>query len=81
MTDRCPDCGAMYLLVGRRHNCRGAMRVKNPPQNILNKVKAGRPRIGSNNLTLKELKPWIKLGMSSRTWFRRQAEQRQKEKQ
>lgn len=22
MTDRCPDCGASYALVGRVHNCR-----------------------------------------------------------
>lgn len=39
----------------------------------------GRPRIGQNGKTLKAVQPWKKLGMSQRTWYRRQAEKRAKE--
>jgi len=43
--------------------------------------KTGRPLAKDANKTLKKLRPWIALGMSERTWYRRQAEQRAKEKQ
>jgi hypothetical protein len=36
----------------------------------------GRPRIEDRAKTIEARKPWLKLGMSRRTWYRRQAEQR-----
>ena len=36
----------------------------------------GRPRIGDSHKTLKATKPWAALGMSERTWYRRQREKR-----
>ena len=38
--------------------------------------KTGRARIEERHLTNEAKKPWLKLGMSRRTWYRRQAEQR-----
>jgi hypothetical protein len=38
--------------------------------------KTGRPRIEERHLTIEAKKPWLKLEMSRRTWYRRQAEQR-----
>ena len=38
--------------------------------------KRGRPRIEEIEKTLKATKPWEKLGMSERTWYRRQTEKR-----
>lgn len=38
------------------------------------KPKRGRPRIGDPP----PAKPWLDLGMSERTWYRRQAEERRK---
>jgi hypothetical protein len=37
--------------------------------------KTGRPRIEDRARTIEAKKPWL-LGMSRRTWYRRQAEQR-----
>ena len=39
----------------------------------------GRPRLGEDNKTLKKTQPWKALGMSQRTWYRRQEEKRAKE--
>ena len=39
-------------------------------------TKVGRPRLENAAKTLKATKPWEKLGMSERTWYRRQAEKR-----
>ncbi len=38
--------------------------------------KRGRPRIGSKKKTAEVLKPWLKAGLSRRTWYRRRAERR-----
>jgi hypothetical protein len=38
--------------------------------------KTGRPRIEDRANTIEARKPWLKLGMSRRTWYRRQAERR-----
>ena len=38
--------------------------------------KTGRPRIEDRAKTIEAKKPWLKLGMSRRTWYRRQAEKR-----
>jgi hypothetical protein len=38
--------------------------------------KTGRPRIEDRTNTIEARKPWLKLGMSRRTWYRRQAEKR-----
>jgi hypothetical protein len=40
------------------------------------KRKTGRARIEDRAQTIEAKKPWLKLGMSRRTWYRRQAEQR-----
>jgi hypothetical protein len=47
----------------------------------LAKHKVGRPRIEDRAKTLKAQAPWALLDMSRTTWYRRQAEQRAKEKQ
>ena len=39
-------------------------------------AKKGRPRIEDRAKTIEAKKPWLKLEMSRRTWYRRQAEQR-----
>jgi hypothetical protein len=36
----------------------------------------GRPRVEDRAKTIEAKKPWLKLEMSRRTWYRRQAEQR-----
>ena len=38
--------------------------------------KKGRPRIEDRANTIEARKPWLKLSMSRRTWYRRQAEKR-----
>jgi hypothetical protein len=38
--------------------------------------KTGRARIEDRAKTNEARKPWLKLGMSRRTWYRRQAEKR-----
>jgi hypothetical protein len=38
--------------------------------------KTGRPRIEDRANTIEARKPLLKLGMSRRTWYRRQAEKR-----
>jgi hypothetical protein len=38
--------------------------------------KPGRPLFKDRGRTLEATKPWLKLEMSRRTWYRRQAEQR-----
>jgi len=42
----------------------------------MKRPKRGGPRIEERPLTNEARKPWLKLGMSRRTWYRRQAEQR-----
>lgn len=39
--------------------------------------KRGRPRLEVVSKTLRATKPWLELGMSERTWYRRQAEKQQ----
>ena len=39
-------------------------------------ARKGRPRIEDRATTIEAKKPWLKLGMSRRTWYRRQAERR-----
>ncbi len=44
---------------------------------IINRArKTGRPRIEDRAKTNEARKPWLKLEMSRRTWYRRQAEKR-----
>ena len=38
--------------------------------------KTGRPRIENRARTIEARKAWLKLNMSRRTWYRRQAEKR-----
>jgi hypothetical protein len=40
-------------------------------------AKKGRPRIEERARTIEARKPWLMLGMSRRTWYRRRAEQRE----
>ena len=42
----------------------------------MKRPKTGRPRIEDRANTIEATKPWLKLGMSRRTWYRRQAEKR-----
>ena len=42
----------------------------------MKRARKGRPRIEDRANTNEAKKPWLKLGMSRRTWYRRQAEQR-----
>jgi hypothetical protein len=39
-------------------------------------VEKGRPRIEDRAHTIEARKPWLKLNMCRRTWYRRQAEKR-----
>ena len=43
---------------------------------IISRAKTGRPRIEDRAKTIEAKKPWLKLEMSRRTWYRRQAEKR-----
>ena len=43
----------------------------------MKRARTGRPRIEERHLTNEARKPWLKLEMSKRTWYRRQAEKRQ----
>jgi hypothetical protein len=43
--------------------------------------KTGRPRLEDIGITLEATKPWLKLKMSRRTWYKRQAEKRQRGQQ
>ena len=45
---------------------------------VSKKGPGGRPYAVNRDKTLEATKPWVKLGMSRRTWFRRQAEKREK---
>jgi hypothetical protein len=47
-----------------------------PTVMMLQPRKTGRPRIEERANTIEAKKPWLKLEMSRRTWYRRQAEQR-----
>jgi hypothetical protein len=40
------------------------------------RARAGRPRLEERGETNEARKPWLKLSMSRRTWYRRQAEKR-----
>jgi hypothetical protein len=42
----------------------------------MNRRKVGRPLTKDRALTNEARQPWLKLGMSRRTWYRRQAEKR-----
>jgi hypothetical protein len=42
----------------------------------MNSSKKGRPRIEDRAKTIEARKPWLKLEMSRRTWYRPQAEKR-----
>ena len=41
------------------------------------KQRRGRPRIEKRGQTIEAKKPWLKLAMSRRTWYRRRAEKRE----
>jgi hypothetical protein len=43
----------------------------------MSRAKTGRPRIEDRARTIEARQPWLKLGMSRRTWYRRQAERRE----
>ena len=40
------------------------------------RARTGRPRIEDRARTIEARKPWLRLEMSRRTWYRRQAEKR-----
>jgi hypothetical protein len=62
MSERCPGCGALYSLVGRVHNCSGALLSHQPllrkAAAILSEpnLKAARDRIAELEADLAELK-------------------------
>lgn len=76
--DRCPRCKALYSLVGRVHNCVVVLPLIQAPahHNVPILRKPGGVRIEDRDKTIEAQKPWEKLGMSRRTWYRRQAEKR-----
>jgi hypothetical protein len=45
---------------------------------MMSRRKTGRPRIEDRARSIEARKPWLKLNMSRRTWYRHQAEQREK---
>jgi hypothetical protein len=42
----------------------------------MKRLRKGGPRIEDRAKTIEARAPWLKLGMSRRTWYRRQAEKR-----
>ena len=42
----------------------------------MKRARTGRPRLEERGETNEATKPWLKLTMSRRTWYRRQAERR-----
>ena len=64
--------GGLYCprLVGQAH--------KTSPFGMNRAPNKGRPRIEDRAKTIEARQPWLKLGMSRRTWYRRQAEKRAK---
>jgi hypothetical protein len=44
---------------------------------MMRRLKKGRPRLEDRAKTIEARQPWLKLGMSRRAWYRRQAEKRQ----
>ena len=50
--ERCPDCGALLILVGRSHPCRPRQAVTKPPVTKSPVAKSGgRPSIGEKAMT------------------------------
>jgi hypothetical protein len=49
---------------------------RHPITEMIPRRKTGRPRIEDRAKTIEAKKPWLKLEMSRRTWYRRQAEKR-----
>lgn len=64
------------------HNSRVMNYKKKAPKVVTLDVprKSGRPRIEDEGKTLSVTQPWVKFRMSRRTWYRRQAELKLKEK-
>jgi hypothetical protein len=56
---------------------RGEARSRNG-RSMRRPPKKGRPRIEDRVRTIEAKKPWLKLSMSRRTWYRRQAEKRER---
>lgn len=65
----CPLCDANMDMVGRSHRCIPKNRPESAKEPAL-APKRGRPRIGEPAAK----QPWKALGMSERTWYRRQKE-------
>jgi hypothetical protein len=63
--DRIPATAEPTAAAERKE---GGRPMKRPPK--------GGPRIEDRAKTIEARKPWLKLGMSRRTWYRRQAEKR-----
>ncbi len=66
MADPCPECGADRIMVGYKHRC-----VPKPVEKAVRK--RGRPKDGHKSKTLTATKPWVALGMSRATWYRKGA--------
>jgi hypothetical protein len=52
------------------------LKVDEIEEPTMKRARKGRSRIEERHLTIEARQPWLKLGMSRRTWYRRQAEQR-----
>lgn len=77
MPNLCQQCGANIDLVGIRHRC--VPRQKLPGATVaLKEVRSGRPRLGQVDATIEANKPWVGLGMSRATWYRRRTEKTEK---
>jgi hypothetical protein len=77
VSERCPKCNALIALVGRVHRCTPKQSdIDSYIEEVIQpgQAKTGRPRIEDRDKTLAATKPWLKLGMSERTWYRRQRE-------
>jgi hypothetical protein len=70
------DCGLAEVPRQRRSHRRGEARSANRGRRMSGPRHKGRPRIEDGANTNEARKPWLKLGMSRRTWYRRQAEKR-----
>ena len=69
---RCPNCGALIVLVGRVHRCLSDGGVKEAvlapvplPEKGVRRVKGVGGVVGGSE------KPWVSAGVSKATWYRR----------
>ena len=78
MANICRLCGLNMDLVGRVHNCHPIPRLASYAGAPKKRAGRGRPIDRDMDKTVTATKPWLALGMSRRTWYRRKREEKAK---